>query len=112
MRPGQAIAQTLKAPPDFYGDKHAVTLSPGGTGRLIDCRKCSACGWSVTGTPTVTQNQIHEIATSLERLCIEYACQSRVNGVSNETRAVWRQFKAQIEALKVFNAEVKGDTTP
>ena len=25
-----------------------MTLSAGGPGRLIDCMKCSACGWSVT----------------------------------------------------------------
>lgn len=43
---------------------------------------------------------IREIAANLERLCIEYACHSRVNGTGNETRAVWAQFKAQIEALK------------
>lgn len=45
-------------------------------------------------------DEIKEIAANLERLCIEYACQSRVNGVGNETRAVWAAFKAQIEALK------------
>ena len=68
MRPGQAIEQTLKAPPDFYGDKHGVTLSPGGTGKLIDCRKCSACGWSVT--TGITQAQIlaamHEYAWTFQ----------------------------------------------
>lgn len=47
-------------------------------------------------------NEIREIATNLERLCIEYACHSRVNGVGNETRAVWSEFKAEIERLKAI----------
>lgn len=56
-----------------------------------------------TGGPAETADRgdaIREIAANLERLCIEYACHSRVNGTGNETRAVWAQFKAQIEALK------------
>lgn len=48
MEPSKAIAQTYTGMPDFPGDKHCVTLSPGGPGVLVDCRKCSACGWSVT----------------------------------------------------------------
>ena len=46
MEPGKAIAQTLTGVPDF-ADGSVVTLSPGGPGKLIDCTKCSACGWSV-----------------------------------------------------------------
>lgn len=48
MAPGQAIAQTYTGLPDFPGDEHAVTVSPGGPGKLVDVLKCSACGWSVT----------------------------------------------------------------
>lgn len=48
MRRGQAMAQTLTGIPDFPGDQHAVTLSPGGPGRLIDCWKCRECGHSET----------------------------------------------------------------
>lgn len=49
MRPGIALAQTLTAgAPDFHGSD-VVTISPGGPGAVIDCMKCSACGWSVTG---------------------------------------------------------------
>ena len=48
MWPGKAMAQTLVGIPDFPGDDHAVTLSPGGPGRLVDCMKCDRCGWSVT----------------------------------------------------------------
>ena len=58
-----------------------------------------------TGRPAAIADRgdaIREIAETLERLCIEYACHSRVNGVGNETRAVWRQFKAEIEALKAI----------
>ena len=49
MHPGKAIEETLTGIPDFTGSKEVVTVSPGGTGKLIDCIKCSSCGWSVTG---------------------------------------------------------------
>jgi hypothetical protein len=48
MVAGKAIQQTLTGTPDFPGDTTAVTLSPGGSGKLIDCMKCDKCGWSVT----------------------------------------------------------------
>lgn len=53
MQPGIAIQQTYTAgEPDFpsgQGDPNAiVTLSPGGSGKLIECLKCPQCGWSVT----------------------------------------------------------------
>ena len=35
MRPGIAIEQTYTGMPDFPGDKCAVTLSPGGPGRVV-----------------------------------------------------------------------------
>ena len=47
MKPGKAIAQTWTGTPDFHGDKHCVTVSPGGPGKLVDCMKCVNCGWSV-----------------------------------------------------------------
>lgn len=47
-KPSKAIAQTLTGLPDFPGDNHCVTLSPGGPGMLIDCLKCEKCGHSVT----------------------------------------------------------------
>lgn len=46
MRDGKAIAQTAVGTPDFAGGA-VVTMSPGGSGKMIDCRKCSECGWSV-----------------------------------------------------------------
>ena len=50
MRPGIAMAQTFAGGlPDFAGDEHASTFSAGGPGALTDCKKCEACGWSVTG---------------------------------------------------------------
>ena len=48
MRPGKAIEQTWTGIPDFPGDKKCVTMSPGSSGKLIDCMKCIECGWSVT----------------------------------------------------------------
>lgn len=47
LLPGVAIQNTCTGIPDFRG-KECVTLSPGGPGKLIDCQKCPACGWSVT----------------------------------------------------------------
>lgn len=49
MQPGIATAQTLTGIGDFHGRDEAVTLSPGGPGKVIPCRKCPACGWSLTG---------------------------------------------------------------
>jgi hypothetical protein len=48
MHPGKAIAETFTGIPDFIGSDGVVTVSPGGQGKLIDCMKCSSCGWSVT----------------------------------------------------------------
>jgi len=48
MIPGKAIEQTLTGTPDFPGDTRGITMSPGGSGKLIDCLKCEKCGWSVT----------------------------------------------------------------
>lgn len=98
MQPGVAIQNTLTGMPDFPGDRHAVTVSPGGPGKLIDCMKCIACGWSVMNG--AKQAQILEIAANLERLCIEYDCYGRVSPQGSERRATWAQFKAQIEALR------------
>ena len=48
MKPSKAIAQTVTGIPDFPGDQHPTTLSPGGPGKLVDCLKCEKCGHSVT----------------------------------------------------------------
>ena len=48
LKPGVAIQQTYTGTPDFPGDKHPVTMSPGGKGKLVECLKCSQCGWSIT----------------------------------------------------------------
>ena len=48
MKPSKAIAPTYTGIPDFPGDKHCVTISPGGPGKLVDCLKCEKCGHSVT----------------------------------------------------------------
>jgi len=56
MKPGKAIAQTYSAgTPDFPGDRHGMTCSPGGPGKLVDCLKCEACGWSVAALEPVAQ---------------------------------------------------------
>jgi len=48
MRLGQALEQTLiSGSPDFPGDKVGITMSAGGPGKLVDCMKCSDCGWSI-----------------------------------------------------------------
>jgi len=46
MKPGIAVGQTYTAGAPDLGD--VVTISPGGPGRVIECLKCAACGWSVT----------------------------------------------------------------
>lgn len=49
MRPGIAMGQTWSAGiPDFPGQDVCITMSLGGPGRVIDCMKCEACGWSQT----------------------------------------------------------------
>jgi len=49
MLPGIATDQTyVGGTPDFPGDAHASTFSAGGPGKVIECRKCENCGWSVT----------------------------------------------------------------
>ncbi len=49
MVKGTYLAQTMTGIPDFPGDRHAVTVSPGGPGWLAECLKCDVCGHSVTG---------------------------------------------------------------
>ena len=48
MKDGIAIQQTLTGTPDFIDDQSPITLSPGGPGKLIECRKCVKCGYSQT----------------------------------------------------------------
>jgi len=48
MKDSQAIAQTFIGRGDFHDGDSQVTMSPGGPGALVDCRKCSECGWSVS----------------------------------------------------------------
>ena len=45
MRKGQAIAQTWIGADDLGG---VCTMSPGGSGELVDCFKCGQCGYSHT----------------------------------------------------------------
>lgn len=47
MKPSKAIEQTHTGCSDFIGGT-VVTMSPGGPGRLVECLKCSICGWSVS----------------------------------------------------------------
>lgn len=56
MKEGQAIKQTYTGMPDFIGDKHQVTLSPNGPGKLIQCLKCVGCGKSITWSNDCAQN--------------------------------------------------------
>ena len=70
MRPGKAIAQTWTGTPDFPGDTRCVTMSPGGAGKLIDCMKCEACGWSVTSIEAVPASGRSLSNAGVERLCV------------------------------------------
>ena len=52
MAPGIATQATWTAgAPDFPGDEHGSTLSPG-PGSVVPCWKCTECGWSVAVGPT------------------------------------------------------------
>jgi hypothetical protein len=58
MKPSKAYRETyLMGLPDFPGDTYGrgQTISGGGPGVLVDCLKCSACGWSVTAQPLTWQ---------------------------------------------------------
>ena len=95
MRKGQAIAQTMSGTPDFPGDRHAVTVSPGGPGRLIDYTKCANCGWSVTVVP---QSRAADRA-HLKELASNYGAKCRVNGVGNEVCTAWAALCDAIDDL-------------
>lgn len=47
MQPSKAMQETYTGSSDFIGGA-VVTMSPGGPGRLVDCLKCSMCGWSIS----------------------------------------------------------------
>lgn len=56
MQPGHALGQTYTSgTPDDLGATDGQTMSVGGPGVLIDCRKCEDCGWSVTADPTAQE---------------------------------------------------------
>ena len=42
MKPSKAFAQTLTS------DEGSTTLTAGGVGRMVECLKCTDCGWSIT----------------------------------------------------------------
>jgi len=51
MQPGKAIEQTYRPGfEDFPGatDLRGITMSPGGSGRLVNAMKCPNCGHTVT----------------------------------------------------------------
>lgn len=45
IKVGVALDQTFTGVPDFIGSSEVVTMSPGGSGKLVACLKCSECGW-------------------------------------------------------------------
>lgn len=47
LKPGIAIENTYAGEPDFIGDDRAITMHPGGMGKVIRCLKCPDCGFSV-----------------------------------------------------------------
>lgn len=47
MTKSKAIAQTWVGSPEWAGDT-IYTMSPGGSGKLVDCLKCDQCGYSVS----------------------------------------------------------------
>lgn len=57
MKPGVAMQQTYRGIPDFIGGE-VMTVSPGGPGKLVTCLKCPECGYSVTATNDITDDNI------------------------------------------------------
>ena len=51
MKVGKALQQTYTGSPDDLGGD-VVTMSAGGSGVLVECLKCVACGWSISGSDT------------------------------------------------------------
>jgi hypothetical protein len=48
MKIGIAIENTWGGVPDFIGSTEVVTMSPAGSGKVIECWKCPSCGKSIT----------------------------------------------------------------
>jgi hypothetical protein len=51
MRQSTALDDVMTGSPDFPGDtgnEHGCTLNPSGKANMVDCMKCTKCGWSVT----------------------------------------------------------------
>jgi len=46
MKPGKALKEGVTSSTDDIGDGSVVTLNPSGQCRMVDCMKCSECGWS------------------------------------------------------------------
>ncbi|MGL4490895.1 MAG: hypothetical protein ACRCU5_15755, partial [Rhizobiaceae bacterium] len=61
MRPGIALQATTAGLPDFIGGE-VSTVSDGGPGRLIACRKCADCGYSVTECHFDQMGEFHRAA--------------------------------------------------
>ena len=95
MQPGVAIRNTLTGMPDFPGDRHATTVSPGGPGKLIDCMKCTACGWSVTGSPVSRAAD----RDNLKELASYHSAMTRVHGNGTEVRNAWAAFTTAVDNL-------------
>ncbi len=94
-----AILRTPDRRSNRTGQEHTATETNSlGDGEGIRINPAFRTGG--TTAPADRGDELREIATNLERLCIEYACHSRINGVGSETRAAWSAFKAQIERLK------------
>jgi DNA-directed RNA polymerase subunit RPC12/RpoP len=53
LKKGIAIEQTFSGMPDFLSSKDVVTLSLGGSGKVINCWKCPKCGYSIMGDPRI-----------------------------------------------------------
>lgn len=47
MIKSKALEMEFGGYPDFPNDKYPCTISPNGSAHLVDCLKCSSCGWSI-----------------------------------------------------------------
>jgi hypothetical protein len=104
MHLGKALEQTVCSSDEG-------TCSPGGSGKLIDCLKCSACGWSVTtGKQPAAQGELTD--EQIERATIaalsEIGAGAPWDGMTYSS-GPYEVTKLRFGALRVLRAVIAAD---
>lgn len=110
MKLGKAMGQTLDCSDEG-------TCSPAGPGKLIDCMKCEACGWSVTagvrtpdggqhGKPApLTQEEAQVLAA---KVCTEYLTACCIAAGPNEREHIGNYLMKLASVAGVVMAQAEG----